>query len=93
MTKQGKYNKTSNMNDEEYENYCKERLKLEKEIDHTSLLMSTIHEEGKCPFCHSNIESLDEIREKHIQKMRKYNELMGYKYYVAHVEGGIEWKI
>ena len=86
-------NKTSKMSDEEYEAYCKEDLKLQKEIDNTSLLMSTIHEEGKCPFCHSNIKSLDEIRKKHIQKMREYNEHRGYQYYVAHIEGNKEWKI
>ena len=87
------YNKTSKMNDEEYEAYCKEDLRLSKEIDYTSLLISTMITEGKCPFCHSDIRPLDEIREEHIQKMREYNTLRGYQYYVAHVEGNKEWKI
>lgn len=86
-------NKFKNMTNKEYEDYSLERLVLEKEIDHTSLLMNTIHEEGKCPFCHSNIESMDEIREKHLQKMREFNEFVGRKHYVAHIEGNQRWEI
>ena len=87
------YNKTSNMNDEEYENYCKEDLRLEKEITNISLLMNRIHTDGKCPFCHSSIKSLDEIREELLQKMREYNKLRGYQYYKAHIECNKEWKV
>jgi len=81
------------MSDEEYEAFSRKRMELDAEISKTSLLLSEMKEDGKCPYCHSDIATKDEIREGHIQQMREYNRLSGHKYYIAHIEGKKRWEI
>lgn len=85
--------KIEKMTDEEYENYSSERQRLDKEIMNTSLLLNEIKIEHECPFCHSNIGTINEIRDKHIQDMQGYNKFTGHKYYIAHIEGKRKWEI
>ena len=81
------------MNNKEYDEYTHKSIELTKEIDNTSLLMTNIHIEGKCPFCHNNIDSIDKLRERHIKNMQEYNKHTGNHYYVAHIEGSKRWDI
>ena len=82
-----------NMSDEEYEAFWSKADKLERAIDHKSLLINVIGNGTVCPYCDSKISGLEEIREKLLQMMRDYNKLVGRKYYIAHVEDNKKWEL
>ncbi len=88
-----KTKKIEKMTNEEYEKYSSECQRLDNEIMNTSLLLSKMKDNGKCPFCRSNIDTKNKIRERHIKDMRKYNEFRGSKTYITHIEGNQKWEI
>ena len=80
--------------DEEFEVFAKERNRLENLISNKSLLIGVLNEDCKCcPYCDNDIDGKEGLREKLLQMMREYNDFIGRKCYVSHIEGNNEWKV
>ena len=81
------------MSNEDYEANERKCEELEDGIMKTSLLLSKMKDDGKCPYCRSDIATKDEIREGHIKQMQEYNKVKGRKDYLAYIEGSKRWEI